>query len=71
MRTSGSKKFAWTVLFLATMLSGTALYLKQEGAAMAFWSTGVPSAVALYANKQHQDRKKLEIEKSNRNGNTN
>jgi hypothetical protein len=59
---SKSKRFAWALLAIATMLSVLAMFLKMEGAAVAFWSTSIPSAVLLYSNKQYQERKKMELQ---------
>ena len=62
---SRSKLMAWVLIFLAFFLSLYSLKKEIEGAAISFWSVTVPVAVALYANKQYQDRKIIEIEKKN------
>lgn len=62
---SRSKKFAWTILGIGSLLTGISLSLRMEGAAVAIWSTAVTSAVAMYANKQYQERKKIEVNGSN------
>lgn len=65
MKYSRSKKLAWAILSISTILSTYAIYSNLEGAAIAFWSVGVPAAAGLYANKQYQDRKFKEIENKN------
>lgn len=62
---SNSKKLAWTLVFITTLLTGYAIYQKLEGVAVAIWSSGIPSAVGLYINKQYQLRKEYELEKKN------
>lgn len=62
-RRNRSKLLTWVIVGITTLLSGYAIYSKLEGAAVAFWSTGIPSAIALYANKQYQDRKWGELNK--------
>lgn len=61
MRISNSKKMSWLLLVITTLLTTYAIYSKLEGVGVAIWSTGVPSAVGLYANKQYQLRKEKEI----------
>jgi len=63
MKTARSKKFAWTLLAITTLLTGYCVSQGYEGAGSAIFSTGTLAAVGLYANKQHTDNKKLEIEK--------
>lgn len=58
---SNSKKMSWVLLVITTLLTTYAIYNKLEGIAVAIWSTGVPSAVGLYINKQYQLRKEKEI----------
>ena len=60
-RISNSKKMSWVLLVITTLLTSYAIYNKLEGIGVAIWSTGVPSAVGLYANKQYQLRKEKEI----------
>lgn len=62
MRRNQSKKIAKVILGATILLVGFSIYMKLEGAATGIWATGVPSAVALYMNKQYQDRKWGEIE---------
>ena len=59
---SRSKLLAWVLILLAFFLSMYSLKKGFEGAAIAIWTTTVPSACALYANKQYQDRKLKEME---------
>ena len=57
------------VVFACTfVLSAFCAYSGLEGATSAVFSTGTLASVWLYANKQLQDRKKLELEKGNNNG---
>jgi hypothetical protein len=65
MKYSRSKKFAWTLLAITSILTALAIVYELEGVAVGVWASGIPSAAALYSNKQYQDRKKLEIEKGN------
>ena len=49
-----------------------AVYQGLEGAAVAFYSTGIPAAIALYANRQYQNRKYEELKTvSSKNSNDN
>ena len=66
-RYSKSKIMSWALIVLAFFLTCVAIVSKMETAAIAFWSATVPSAVALYANKQYQDRKIIEAEHENTN----
>lgn len=52
---------AWVLLVITTLLTTYAIYNKLEGIGVAIWSTGIPSAVGLYINKQYQLRKEKEI----------
>ena len=61
MRISNSKKMAWVLVVISTLLTTYAIYNKLEGIGVAIWSTGIPSAVGLYINKQYQLRKEKEI----------
>lgn len=65
MRT-GSRKLAWVITALATILTGYAIHEGLEGIGVAIWTTGIPAAVGLYANKQYQERKVKEIEKNDK-----
>lgn len=56
-----SKIMAWSILAVATILTAYSISKELEGVATAIWSTGIPSAVGLYASKQFQDRKWAEI----------
>lgn len=58
---SRSKVMAWSILSITTILTAYSISKELEGVATAIWSTGVPSAVGLYINKQFQDRKWAEI----------
>lgn len=62
-KTSGSKKLAKWLVGIATALTGFAIYQGLEGVAISIWTTGIPAAIGLYANKQYQDRKWAEIKK--------
>ncbi|NLK09658.1 MAG: hypothetical protein GX317_01665 [Staphylococcus equorum] len=62
MRISNSKKMAWLLVIITTLLTAFAIHKKLEGVGIAIWSTGIPSAVGLYANKQYQLRKIKELE---------
>ena len=61
MRISNSKKMAWVLVIITTLLTTYSIYNKLEGIAVAIWTTGIPSAVGLYINKQYQLRKEKEI----------
>ena len=61
-RYSKSKLFAWFLSITAFLLTGYGYNKGIEGSSN-IWISTVPFAVLLYANKQYQDRKKLEIEK--------
>lgn len=65
-----SKKFAWVLLAITTMLAAYAISKELEGAVMAIFSSGTMAAAGLYANKQHVDLKQqtLEIQKNSQNG---
>lgn len=63
---SGSKKMAWLLLAITTLLTTYSIYSSMEGIGVAIWSLGIPSAVGLYANKQYQLRKEYEIESNNK-----
>lgn len=63
---SGSKKMAWLLLAITTLLTTYSIYSSMEGIGVAIWSLGIPSAVGLYANKQYQLRKEHEIESKNK-----
>jgi len=67
---SNSKKLAYLLVGVTSILTSFAIYKSLEGIGTAIWSTGIPSAIALYANKQFQDRKWGEINKDNKNGNS-
>ena len=56
-----SKKFAIGIAVVTTLLTAYAINQGLEGIGTAIWSTGIPSAVGLYINKQFQDRKWGEI----------
>lgn len=58
---SNSKKMAWVLVVITTILTSYAIYNKLEGIGVAIWTTGIPSAVGLYINKQYQLRKEKEI----------
>lgn len=58
---SKSKKMAWFLVIITTLLTTYSIYNKLEGIGVAIWSTGIPSAVGLYINKQYQLRKEKEI----------
>lgn len=58
---SKSKKMAWFLVIITTLLTAYSIYNKLEGIGVAIWSTGIPSAVGLYINKQYQLRKEKEI----------
>ena len=59
---SKSKKLAWVLVIITTLLTAYSIYKSMEGIGVAIWSTGIPSAVGLYANKQYQLRKIKELE---------
>ena len=61
MRISNSKKMAWVLVVISTLLTVFAIANKLEGIGVAIWTTGIPSAVGLYINKQYQLRKEKEI----------
>ena len=61
MRISNSKKMAWVLVVISALLTTYAIANKLEGVGVAIWSTGIPSAVGLYINKQYQLRKEKEI----------
>ena len=61
MRISNSKKMAWVLVVISTLLTVYSIYKSMEGIGVAIWSTGIPSAVGLYINKQYQLRKEKEI----------
>ena len=63
---SGSKKMAWLLIAITTLLTTYSIYSSMEGIGVAIWSLGIPSAVGLYANKQYQLRKEYEIESNNK-----
>jgi len=63
---SGSKKMAWLLFAITTLLTTYSIYSSMEGIGVAIWSLGIPSAVGLYANKQYQLRKEYEIESNNK-----
>ena len=58
---SKSKKMAWFLVIITTLLTVYSIYKSMEGIGVAIWSTGIPSAVGLYINKQYQLRKEKEI----------
>lgn len=58
---SKSKKMAWFLVIITTLLTAFAIANKLEGIGVAIWTTGIPSAVGLYINKQYQLRKEKEI----------
>lgn len=60
-RLSNSKLLSCVILGITTLLTSFAISKELEGVATAVWSTGIPSAVGLYINKQFQDRKWGEI----------
>lgn len=51
----------------SSLLSGYCAYNGLEGATSAIFSTGTLSATALYANRQFQETKRLEIQSENEN----
>jgi len=53
---------AWLLVIITTLLTTFAIHKGLEGIGVAVWSTGIPSAVGLYANKQYQLRKIKELE---------
>jgi len=59
---SKSKRFAWFLGVATVLLTFYGFYKNIEGAAVVF-ASGIGSAVALYSNKQYQNRKILEIQK--------
>ncbi len=61
MQYSRSKKFAVCIFVAGFALATTCAFVGLEGACSASFSTATLASTALYANKQHQDRKKLEI----------
>ena len=61
-RRNQSKHIAKILLGATIALTGFSIYMKLESIGAAIWATGIPSAVALYMNKQYQDRKWGEIE---------
>lgn len=63
---SNSKKLAWVIVGITTILTAYAIYNKLEGVAVAIFSTGIPAAVGLYINKQYQLRKEYELECQNK-----
>ena len=64
-----SKKMAWAIAGVTTILTFYALSLKLESAAGLIFGAGIPSAVALYTSKQYNDRKRLELNvEGNNNG---
>ena len=58
---SNSKKLAWFLVSITTILTTYSIYKELEGIAVAIWSTGIPSSIGLYVNKQYQLRKELEF----------
>lgn len=58
---SNSKKLAWVLVTITTLLTTYSIYKELEGIAAAIWSTGIPSSIGLYINKQYQLRKELEV----------
>lgn len=62
MRKNKSKKFAMILVGITAILTFYALHQKLESASGLIFGAGVPSAIALYMNKQHQDRKWGELE---------
>ena len=62
---SRSKLLSFIILGITTILTAYGIYSNLEGVATAIWSTGVPSSVGLYINKQFQDRKWGEITNKN------
>lgn len=61
MRT-GSRKLALLIVVFAFILTSYAIHEKMEGVAIAIGTAWVGGGVALYTNKQYQERKRAEIE---------
>lgn len=61
-RYSRSKKMAWVIVGLGFILSMTALFKGFGAEASALWLASMAGSTPLYAGKQYQDRKILEIE---------
>lgn len=57
---SNSKKMAWTIIIISTILTTYSIYHGLEGIGVAIWTSGIPSGVGLYINKQFQMRKEFE-----------
>jgi hypothetical protein len=56
---TGSRTMAWSLFVTTVLLTGFAIYKDMEGLASTVFITGVPSAVALYMNKQWTEVKAL------------
>lgn len=61
-RKNQSKKIAKILLGATIALTFYSIFKGTETLGASIWATGIPSAVALYMNKQYQDRKYKEIE---------
>lgn len=58
---TGSRRYAWAILILSFVLSMYALYKGQPMVSIAVWPAALATGGAVYANKQYQERKTLEL----------
>ena len=59
-RITTSRKLAIAIVVGTFLLTGICALKGLEGLGTAIWSTGIVTGPALYANKQHQERKIVE-----------